>query len=376
MPSKPKYQTIAGDDDDSSADIVVKKEGIEVIILDFTHSRFSVQLPSLESTILDLKTAGALLHSVNVNQQRLIYQGKLLTDESSLQASGICNGSIVHLFPKPRVVVVNNNNTNSADSEGEETSGEESRGRVPTIVLDQDEADRRGQILVLGNSDYVEAVNNVKLFSFMLLIISTIELLNLMAVALGEGGATAANDAKPYIEHDDFFPSAEDDDISSNDNETSTTDDYTNPYQTWTPLSWIDLVVSVLGIYVALLGIRASNENALVVARLYMIGTAITGIGWLVYNFIINFEIDEIEREQGASSPHPSMSNNSVFNEAVQAMVLPAVVWGLCVFRAWQFQHLLAEAEQEAIARIQSDDDSSDDEEQALQTQTSGIVIS
>lgn len=374
MPSKPKYQTISGEDEDSTVtDVDVKKEGVEVIILDFTHSRFSIQLPSLESTILDLKVAGTLLHSVNVNQQRLIYQGKLLTDDTTLQDSGIRNGSIVHLFPKPRVVVVNSNSADSDETNEEEASpGETGGGRVPTIVLDQDEADRRGQILVLGNADYVEAVNNVKLFSFMLLIISTIELLNLMAVALGEGGTT--NDTIPYHEDDDYFPSDDNDDGEPM-NETSTTDNFTNPYQTWTPLSWIDLVVSVLGIYVALLGIRASNENALVVARLYMVGTAITGVGWLVYNFILNFEIDEVEHEKRSNDPHPSIANDSVFNEAVQAMVLPAVVWGLCVFRAWQFQHLLAEAEQEAIDRLQDDeDDSNDDEEQALQSQ--GISIS
>jgi Ubiquitin family len=420
MPTvKPKYQTIAGREDvhekngsDSTAvdDEVAKgnESPLEVIILDFTHARFTVELPDGPSisTVRDLKVAGSRHHSVVPQQQRLIFQGRLLSDDTAtLQDCGIHHGSIVHLFPKPRVVVVNsntpntNNNTSSTD-EPTTASAAAAEGRVPTILVDEAEHARRGQILVLGSADYLEAVNNVKLFSFMLLIISTIELLNLIAVALGEGDPSSmSNDVIPYMEHDDFFPNDDDTAMNGNNNNsngaaantsgnsTSTTA-YLNPYQTWSSLSWIDLVVSVLGIYVALLGIRASNENALAVARLYLVGTAITGMGWLVYNFIINFEIDEIEREKqeqpsGGRDPHPSMpmnsnnSDDSVFNQAIQAMVLPAVVWGLCIFRAWQFQHLLAEAEQEAMDRVQSEEESDEeDEEQALHQQNSSAPSS
>jgi Ubiquitin family len=442
-PVKPKYQTLAGRDDDNNNNnnnnaVVVNDDDsskpaeppIEVIILDFTHTRFSVPLAAgLASTVADLKMAGARHHSVSANQQRLIFQGKLLSDENAtVQQCGIHHGSIVHLFPKPRVVVTNSSNSNSGGAPANHTNEQaaashqennNSSGRVPTIVLDEAEHARRGHILVLGSADYMEAVNNVKLFSFMLLIISTIELLNLVAVALGEGtvgdpsrssSGLPTNDVIPYIEHDDFFPSEDDTatptgDGSNNsnnggfDNGTTNADgtnNMFNPYQTWSSLSWVDLVVSVLGIYVALLGVRASNDNVLSIARLYLVGTIITGVGWLVYNFIINFEIDEMAREQqqggnnnNNNDPyHPSMpppssplngngvnNSDSVFNQAVQAMILPAVVWGLCIFRAWQFQHLLAEAELEALERIQSEEEQEgeendgNDEEQALQQQ-------
>jgi hypothetical protein len=445
-PVKPKYQTIAGrdndtldDDMDAAADTAKPADQpIEVIVLDFTHSRFTVPLAAgLTATVADLKTAGALHHNVPAQQQRLIYQGKLLSDDlATLRQCNIHHGSIVHLFPKPRVVVTNGqpeassaaSSQQSPSNGGAAGSGETTTngggGRVPTIILNEAEHARRGQILVLGSVDYMEAVNNVKLFSFMLLIISTIELLNLIAVALGEGTvdngesgmAYPHNEAMPYVEHDDFFPSDDDgtspDNVSAssnagfgngtteaNDNNSNGTDfttggGFANPYQTWTPLSWLDLVVSVLGIYVALLGIRASNDNVLSIARLYLLGTAITAVGWLVYNFIINFEIDEMARDNAQHESSAGGHNNniaplngntgangdSVFNQAVQAMVLPAVVWGLCIFRAWQFQHLLAEAELEAMERIQAEQEgggesgngSGNDEEQALQQQFGG----
>ena len=60
----------------------------------------------------------------------------------------------------------------------------------------------------------------------------------------------------------------------------------------WTPIKYVDLIISIVGIYVSILGMRASNENCLRTARYYLIGTTITAIGWLTYNYIISYEID------------------------------------------------------------------------------------
>lgn len=371
MARKPKYQTVAGQEDDgdvddagsnsvneSADDILQHKDEdsavtMNVTVLDFTHRRFVVPVTP-DATVQDLKAAGVAFHAVPVDQQRLIFQGKLLQDEATLTTSRIVENSIVHLFPKPRVVVV------SDEEPQNDTESDEGGPRVPRIVMDEEEAARRGQILVLGSTDYIEALNNVKLFSFMLLIISTIELLNLMAIAMGDAPSGGAADVVPFPDHDDFFS---DDDGLANHTAANTTDvpttTFTNPNETWTPLSWVDLGVSILGVYVALLGIRATNENGLRVARLYLLGTCVTGVGWLLYNFMVSLEVDEAKHATGAENYPP---NESAFDEATQAMMLPVIVWGFCVFRAWQFQHLLAEAEQEAFDRAASEDD----EESAL----------
>jgi Ubiquitin family len=383
---QPRYNTISSSDDDAAAEdeesqlasnIINngEEETITVTILDFCHTRFPVTLTAATSTVLDLKRCGAAIHNVPESQQRLIYQGKLLADDAQLKDVGIVeNDAIVHLFPKPRVVVVNNNNCSSSDSnnDNEDESHERephSAARVPTIILDQEEAERRGQILVLGSLEYHEALNNIKLFSFMLLIISTIELLNLTGIALGQGGLDGGSQQQsgfvPLQEDDDFFH----DDDNSFSNNTAGGNATLSPsssvtgedpalavYQTWTPLSWIDLVVSVLGIYVSLLGIKASNENQLNIAKQYLMGTCLVAFLWLVYNYLMTVAVDkavEAEMEDNTDiHTYDADMDESVYDQALQVMVLPAMVWLLCIFRAWQFQRLLAEAEQEAANRI------------------------
>lgn len=398
---------------------------LNVTILDFMHQKFQVPVP-VNGSVLDLKRCGQNVHKVPIARQRLIYRGKLLVDESSLHESGIVSdGVIVHLFPKPRVVVRRGNddaatetnggnssdnvNNNENNTDGTNTNG----ARVPTIVLNADEAERRSQILVLGSPDYLEAQNNVKLFSFMLLIISSIELLNLLAIAMGvpqdQSGATggASPDGSSYnggpftdnVDDDITFPPSFDGQHNgTNGGTNSSTSSGGNPYdptaidpaaaliyQTWSNLSYIDLFVSIAGVYVACLGIKASNDNQLRVAKFYLYGTCLTAAGWLIYNYIISLKVDfaiQAEEQQamnghnddnnsnsnntldddlysnnnsGGYSTNTVMSDDDVYNQAFQVMVLPAMVWMLCIFRAYQFSSLLQEAEMEAQNRIRDE---------------------
>jgi hypothetical protein len=385
---------------------------IQVIILDFCQTRFTVTT-SPTTTIADFKVQGYAVHKVPPHQQRLIYQGRMLNEtstNSNATPKRLCdygikaNGTIVHLFPKPRVVVVPDGSSSSSaaaamSAETDEemahtttttTNNNNTSARVPTIVLSNEEAEQRGQILVLGNLDYLEAVNNVKLFSFMLLIVSTIELLNLLSILMGENGdysygrtdnTTSFNNNMsdhnhhPYIQpedddlfHDDIsFPPGPPDrshptNYSSAFNSTSSSGNSLYPedpaaaiYQTWSTLSWLDLIVSTFGVYVAVLGLRASNDNRLSMARLYLMGLVITAIGWLGYNYMITVQVDEAVAESihtSSSETDDDEEEDDVYGQAFQVMVLPAMIWCLCIFRAWQFQYLLSEAELEAAERI------------------------
>ena len=447
---------------------------MEVTILDFTHKRWPIVITNhhihnnnnntnnnssnnhAEPTVYDLKHIGATIHHIPIQQQRLIYQGRLLNDDTvSLTSLGIHkSGSIVHLFPKPRVVVVdsNHNNNNTGESSNSNSSGNNNTSstgssnnynsnsnnnndssssnnnnnnggaHVPVIVMDQSEVDRRSEILVLGHADYVEAVSNVKLFSLMLLIISTIELLHLLSLYIVPpqtnhthyySGNGDGSNGVPHVHEDDTFFNDDDDPFNNNStvfpNSTSpssgnnsshnsggsgtgTTTPGTNdidPIEVildeWTPIKYVDLIISVCGIYVSILGMRASNENCIRTARYYLIGTTLTAVGWLAYNYVISYEIDvqvdahpeeyygtsensdytygnpstsddAIAESYGSSSSGSSVynSDDSPYNQAFSAMILPGMVWGLCIFRAWQFHQVLHEAELEAAQRTNS----------------------
>jgi len=349
---------------------------ITLTILDFCHTKFKVSTnPSW--TVLQLKQQGLAVHKVPVAQQRLIYRGKLLNDASTLKDSGIHEDDvIVHLFPKPRVVISNSNNANtngdataSDDSGAVATANDDNNGaRVPTIVLDAAEAERRSSILVLGSPDYLEAQNSVKLFSFMLLMISSIELLNLLAIALGVPQSNDANTTNlsgiPMNTEDDIF---EPFDPQSSNNASQPADDSGTidpnapiQYEQWGWPNSVDLVISVVGFYVALIGIKASNENTMRLAKQYLWGTAAVGVAWWLFNYYMTIEIDETieeEREQRDDDSFPPMSNKDIYNQALSVMVLPGLLWIMCCFRAFQFHFLLREAEEEAEARIQRDSD-------------------
>lgn len=374
---------------------------LTVIILDVAQKKFNVPVPAT-ATIATLKSVGSKIHKISSDRQRLIFRGKMMQDDDTLAEAGItADRTIVHLFPKPRVVIKDSmNNTGSSASstneagmggdrgngDGDEEDGEQG-ARVPTIVLDADEAERRSQILVLGSTDYLEAQNNVKLFSFMLLIISSIELMNLLAVLLGvpqqdgtEGSGLAANpgDYAVTIDDDIFAPSDdgwENNTVGNNENSTSSFAGLSGGggagvVETWEAANWVDLIISAMGVYVGILGLQATTHNTLRLAKSYLIGTVTTGVAWMVYNFVMTYEVDK-EQQHFAEENAQQNSNNSnddVENEdlmemsdgdirwqAVSVMVLPGFVWFFCCLRAWQFQHLLREAEQEAAERIRSE---------------------
>jgi hypothetical protein len=347
---------------------------ITIIILDVATKKFPVQI-SARSTVKQLKDKGHPIHKVPADRQRLIFHGRQLVDDKTLAEEKITEEVIVHLFPKPRVLIKNNetgkstplsrgNSTVAESTDSALDEEEEGGARVPTIVLNADEAQQRSQILVLGSSEYLEASNNVKLFSFMLLILSSIELINLLAIALGVPQNDPSSSAYPYP--------AEDDHIFDN---STLPDDGTGSNVTvepWTTGNTFDFIISAMGVYVAILGLKATTLNTLKLARLYLMGTFATGVGWCLFNFVMTYKIDkEVERtRQESHDTFPPATDSDLAKQALTVMVLPCMVWVLCCLRAWQFQHLLREAEQEAEDRIRSELDSitgeGSDEEEAL----------
>jgi hypothetical protein len=352
---------------------------ITIVILDITTKKFPVQI-SARSTVKQLKAKGRAIHKVPADRQRLIFHGRQLVDDKTLAEEKITDQVIVHLFPKPRVLIKNNetgkatplsrdNSTAAESTDSALDEDEEGGARVPTIIMNADEAQQRSQILVLGSSEYLEASNNVKLFSFMLLILSSIELINLLAIALGVPQNDPSSSAYPYPAEDDtIFPDDDNRNGTSSDDGTGTN----VSVEPWTTGNTFDFIISVMGVYVAILGLKAASLNTLRLARLYLMGTFATGVGWCLYNYVMAYKIDrEVENNrQESHDTFPPVSDSDLAKQALTVMVLPCMVWILCCLRAWQFQHLLREAEQEAEDRIRSELDNitgeGSDEEEAL----------
>jgi hypothetical protein len=89
--------------------------------------------------------------------------------------------SHVFQFPKPRLVVTSSNAVTESSTRPTEQGG----AHIPSIVLDEEEQERRGQILVLGSAEIAEAQSNVKLLSLLLLLVCSMRLLALFSIAMG-----------------------------------------------------------------------------------------------------------------------------------------------------------------------------------------------
>jgi hypothetical protein len=394
----------------SSSSPAVATPTYNVTILDGYQTKFSVAAHS-SWTVGQFKAAGSKIHQVSPLGQRLIFQGKLLSDDQTLQAAGIhTDGVIVHLFPKPRVIVESANSSASCqDDDDSSDAAAAPSARVPTIILNADEAEQRSQILVLGSTEYMEAQSNIKLFSFMLLMISTMELLNLLALWMGvpqdqtEAGLPMEIDDVFVGRNDDLFmphhPAMSNTSNSSNSsnpmsNHTTTTphnynndpNQYLLQQEDWGWINTTDLLLSLLGVYVAVIGIRAANETRLALARTYLLGTCVVGVCWMLFNYYLTVLMDqaiEEERDEQRQQHHqndtnyhddsmlpPSMSNEEIYKSALSVMVLPGLVWVMCCLRAFQFHQLLHDAELEATTRIQSqlqleEEEGDDDGEEA-----------
>lgn len=384
------YDIDNSNDAEDEKNLLVDEEDsmMKVIVLDPMQSKFEVKAePSW--TISRFKSSGELVHKVPPAAQRLIYRGRLLTDDSTLEDAGITKDNIIiHLFPKPRVVVLsddnkrsggNNSTTNSTCGSNvhDEISDEDddnnisSGAHIPQIIIDADEADRRSSILVLGSPHFVEAQNNVKLLSFLLLVFSSFELLNLFATLMG---VPEEEQEQGSLYDDTLFsiptmPPTENITMAMN-NTTSYYSDSNPEMLTWHMYHNFDLIISAVGFWVAMVGIQATNENTILLAKKYMYGTFIVGVAWMIYNYIRSVQIDqEIEgkREEdratrfGNETHHDNytddmftpMNDSDIYAQSFQVMLLPAIVWILCCVRAWQFHYLLSEAEREAEDRIQ-----------------------
>jgi len=315
----------------SSTQLPPIQNEINVTLLDGATKKFIIKCDPAW-TVAEFKSASAVLTKVPPNSQRLIHMGKLLQDDVTLDECGInASEKIVHLFPKPNVVI---NNDNDDDENGDNDVRTEGGAHVPRIVLDAEEASRRSQILILSSTEIFEAQHRVKIFSFLLMIISSMELLTLMTLFVG----VQAED-NPYGGSGEVPP--------GNPTDTPPSSSQTIQIRTWQNSDYADAVISAFGFYVSLLGIKATTENTLQLAKQYFACIIIAAIASNCYYYYLNVQ----QEERFAQQNNKPIDQNQLYTDAFVGILLPLTVWALCVIRAYQFQTLIREAEQEAEER-------------------------
>jgi hypothetical protein len=361
------------DDDDNDTDMTV-------IILDSAQTKFPIPCHS-NWTLAQFQQKGAKIHKVPPPQQRLIFRGKMLSNErQTLKEYKLQHQVIVHLFPKPRVVVTNsqnsqhhhnhnNHNANEFHSSastmttaGAGTSGDgggSGGAHIPHIIIDEEEQQRRGQILVLGSVEIAESQNNVKMLSLLLLVICSMRLLALLSIWLGvaEEPVPAGGGGDDGNNHNNSTHPPH-----NNNNNNPYNDPQDMEIREWRPSDYFDLAVSAIGFYVATLGMKATQENTSRLATLYFLGTIVAGIGWNAWNVFMYYTFYEEETEKqnnhiingNTDDDLPPLTRDDFITVAFFTVAMPLFVWGVCCARAWEFRRLIEEAEEEAAERIRS----------------------
>jgi len=333
---------------------------VEIVILDSAQNRFLVDVDP-GWTVLKLKQMSQKIHRVPPHSQRLIFRGRLLEDASTLGELQINeNGVIIHLFPKPRLVMT------SSVADESNTRGKTmpiGGAHIPQIVIDEEEQERRGQILVLGSVEIAEAQNNVKLLSLLLLVVCSMRLLVLLSIALsapteGSHDEDVGQGNSTIIHHDEDYHKSGNYDAQS---------------RPWESYDYCDLMVSALGFYVATLGMKATTENTLRLSTAYFVGTTAVGIFWNVWNIFV-YAMFVKEKSSPLDDDEEPLTRDDYVTVALFTVMLPMLIWGLCVARAYEFRRLIEEAELEAIGRIH-DQTQIDEEAELNENADNGSIV-
>jgi len=393
--------TTDDDDDDDDNNNNNNNNEITVILLDAMQQRFPITLPHT-ATLAQLKQQGSTIHHVPPSQQRLIFMGRMLKCDDddddvnvTLKDLRIQDQMVVHLYPKPNIVTtatcstscavddadadtvitsttIDNTNTNT-NTNTNNTSNGGGGAHIPNITIDSTHpsvrhhnggggSDNNGSSIV-PTIEIFESAQRIKMVSFILLIITTMELLTLFTIYLGDDSSNTDTDTDTSsngdgVPHDPGDPTDYEHNKSPYDNTTDGTTT-TTTMRPWRNSDYIDLCINIAGFYVGLLGLKVSRGGVyrVALARRFLVCLMCVGCAWIGYYYWMDLRQERELLNDSSSSDQDDdkdddddLAAGNLYENAFFAVLIPAMVWTSCFHRAWEYQHLLAEAENEVSA--------------------------
>ena len=113
----------------------------------------------------------------------------------------------------------------------------------------------------------------------------------------------------------------------------------------WTFEDTFGLIVSTVGIIVALLGCFALHYKIFKLANGYWIGLCVVGILWNVWNTWMYVLF--VQEEMKVSDDDDTVIRGDYVTEALITVIIPMLVWLFCWVRAYRFRNMIAAAEKE-----------------------------
>lgn len=309
---------------------------VSVTILDSAQNKFTLSVAPT-ATIATLKLLGQAVHSVAPEQQRLICMGKLLEDKKTLEDYGMNDSAVVHLFPKPNVVLSDgpNRSQTALISQGSPDSDSgapfsPNMAHIPQIVMGSDEVYGHNNIILSTHEAY-EAMHRIRLLSFLVLIYCSIQLLRDFSIWISPDDHSSSSEIIPPGDPTDTsLPGA---------------NDYDENLPQWENRDYAEVAICSLGVYVANLGMKATQDIQLHLVRKYVYLLALFGMSWIIYLYYCYVE------ELSSRETENDIPNGRVYTDAFFAVTLPLFMFSLFFVRAVQYLFLVREASQDTQRR-------------------------
>ncbi len=300
---------------------------VQLEIMDTNNKKFRLGA-SEEWTVAQLKEYGRDLHGVSPDQQRLIHMGRQLTEgEETIASYGLTASTlprIVHLFPKP---VIRSNRAECGNEETEATVVGPAPAHVPRILVADEQAALELHRAMNNNASVFEYSyenqRRVKMFSALLILICAMQMLTLFTIMAGI--QTVPVQAGEDDGHDPTDPA----DTGGGGGETRGYE-----IRRWKNSDYVDLGMSMAGLWVGLTGIKAAQTASYATARLYFVTLVMVGIVWVAFSYYDTFT----RAKENAAAQGSEEDDEDIFFSALVASLLTLLIWSMCFYRAYVYQ--------------------------------------
>ncbi|GMH58896.1 hypothetical protein TL16_g02710 [Triparma laevis f. inornata] len=232
-------------------------------------------------------TYGEYVHHVRPEQQRLIYMGKQITNEREkmLKEFNIEGDKekVIHLFPKPIIFSSTSSNITSSTTVPSGSADAPlpphlDAAHVPRILVADEAAALELHRTMNGPSPIyhsgLENQRRVKMLSALLILICMMQLLTLFTIVAGI-------QSEPNLDReDDAAGDCMDDPANCGIQEQPA-----YIIRTWKNADYVDLSMSVTGIWVGLTGLKATQNEEYNTARTYFISLLFVGWTWVGFSY-------------------------------------------------------------------------------------------
>ncbi|KAK1948416.1 Ubiquitin domain-containing protein DSK2b [Phytophthora citrophthora] len=309
-------------------------EAINVRILDLNGKFFNIAC-HLDWNVAQMKQKVMESTEVAVASQRLIYRGRVLEDESSLESYKVEDGHTIHLFvraaPTPDPEILNTELNANGSTGGLRDDGitvvNINSDIVSSAVFPSDSARRVDPLMLdspLGN-----CARRVKLWSSFLLIIYTMKVMGQFALLANDQQQRAAEQER------------ENAGASETDRPMNRYDEYPQYYTPDPLIGGIELLVHCFGVYVGCVGFKAAHDTDIRPIRFYCRGVvwlAILTVAEQIYTTVqiseTDFPTERVQYPYGGQGP----TKEDIVSANIFQTIMLVVMWLIAIRHSYLHQ--------------------------------------